>query len=539
MSRYLYGYKNFTPNAKGATHYLIENTTAGISRYMSVASEGGRNILTFSETNYRVNNGSIALAYLGAVLTNWQNITYFIERDVETGFFMCYYVESAVIASGNVYFNVRVDYWASYLLKANISDIHVTRCNRNVGNGYYDEIKKCCISSLSDRVKIPQIDAPIVADSNGFIDEQSVAFVFSVSMVLVQNVLGTNSVSNTYLCAIELDKVRECFTNASIDVSSFNGFELAQQLISGIYKTGNGSAKTGDFNAFVNAIWCIPSFMLGNLVFSSGYNFHSKCAIGANTDLSFNTALIESDYFSWVISMPNLDKNFKWYFGTITGGLPLQLGTSSEHLYIEVDLSNNDINLTARQGDTTKDITNMFVVDSVGSTQQESDLKALVRNLGIVADVVNVGLQALKGGLSGGTIGALISGTSGLIHQAQGYLSMINEPNATATNARGKATASYCHYVYSYQIANHLLNYPFYFTGVKSASNEKETARKEGVNFNVYVDSLRSVLNYDLLGEGTETDTFIMCDATIENIPLTARDDIAKQLKEGVSYVTA
>ncbi len=555
MSRYLYGYKNFTPNAKGATHYLIENTTAGISRYMSVASQGGRNILTFSETNYRVNNGSIALAYLGNVLTNWQNITYFIERDVETGFFMCYFVESAVIASGNVYFNVRVDYWASYLLKANISDIHVTRCNRKLKNGYYDDVKETFTPFRSTSVfNFCENNYVINPDQDGTIltsgdleaigvhpygenyelqtlTAEDLSIIVDATFNLEENASGSRTISKTQLFNIDIADLLDDFANVGM-FANMHFLEVIRGAIGCITKVTSTGSFFRNNEIKINHLYILPNFFLSADEYRTSNYIEGISRIGDESDHIIKLYFMGDVHEVRQLPILSLPKNHKWAFGCVGNLLDITrpVDYDGEAIKIAFDFAPCEARATITQRSNYKEITSSFELPLTLASNTTDAIDGVVKTIKNTAVTMGA-LLSIYAGAQSGNFGLIAGGVGGI---AGAVSRQLGKSNPMTTEQTGSAFTSYNWLL----VDDDQVIAPFVYVGVASTINEEEHARKDGVNYDEYIETL-NLDDRDLLGEGTDADTFIMCDATIENIPLTARDDIAKQLKEGVSYVTA
>ena len=161
MSRVLRLYANFTPNQSNNTFYMYVNTANYLTKILGHLKQ-----IEIPLDNYRINTGTIKIKKDLIIDFDIKNCTYAIEWEkgisaTRTFIYKCYHVRSYEELDYYI-LNVEVDLWGTYLKDAELTNINVTRCNRNIGVGVYDEIENttedledfCESTSIKNQLKL-------------------------------------------------------------------------------------------------------------------------------------------------------------------------------------------------------------------------------------------------------------------------------------------------------------------------------------------------------------------------------------------------
>ena len=475
-------YKNKTPNQPNGLHYVFSN----FSNYLA---ELGTPFLQFTLDNYRINGGTIEVA-TSAPYSDVDAITYVIDN--RDNYNRCYFVDYAEIQSGYLVLRVHVDWWASYLYKATVSNLRVTRCNRNVGIGVYDPIQATKGASFE------------LLDSTRNFNVDDLAIVYTVAFATgLSSIFVNNSGTQLGLFATELSALQHTPEGVS-------KIDWAIKLVSGIY---SANATIGDLDAGVLNAFFIPKAYLA-IKSGSVPVFKTKPPEGEFTlTPEFEVAPL---IFPVTINKA-INPNFEYYVGTKLSGLKMTRTTESQiQIRYEFIAKQDGFQVIVRQGSQMLDITDAF---SVGLTSNDGSLtysQKIAKGIQGIGSVASGAFQIMKGG-AGYVTGALqiTSAISNVIEQGNAKYSQGGDGVSTFRLLSGAAGD------------------PFYCTKYESTDDEQAHARLFGATFNQQVASIDSVFTFPYLGSGT-AETYLAATCEIDGICMNARDDIISQLKEGV-----
>lgn len=475
-------YKNKTPNQPNGLHYVFSN----FSNYLA---ELGTPFLQFTLDNYRINGGTIEVA-TNAPYSDVDAITYVIDN--RDNYNRCYFVDYAEIQSGYLVLRVHVDWWASYLYKATVSNLRVTRCNRNVGIGVYDPIQATKGASFE------KIDSTREFDVDDLAIVYTVVFATGVSSVLVNNSGTALSVFANKLSTIETPP------------TGISKLDWAISLVSGIY---SAQATIGDVDANVLYAYLIPEAYL-TIKSGSVPTFKTKPPEGSwNLTPSYEVAPI-------IFSVPmnkSINPNYEYYVGTKLTGLKLTRTTESTiQIRYEFIAKQDGVQVFVRQGAQMLDITDAF---SIGLTSNDGNFTS--------SQKIAKGVQ---------TIGSVASGAFQIMKGGAGYVTGALQITSAIANVIEQGNAKYSQGgdgVSTFRLVSGTVGDPFYCAKYESTDNEQAHARLFGATFNQQVASIDSVFTFPYLGSGT-AETYLAATCEIDGICMNARDDIIAQLKEGV-----
>lgn len=476
-------YKNKTPNQPNGLHYVFSN----FSNYLA---ELGTPFLQFTLDNYRINGGTIEVA-TSAPYSDVDEITYVIDN--RENYNRCYFVDYAEIQSGYLVLQVHVDWWASYLYKATVSNLRVTRCNRNVGIGVYDPIqatKGGTFEKLDETRNFGIDDLAIV---------YTVVFATGVSSILVNN-------SGTALAIFANE-----LSSLGTPPEGVNKLDWAISLVSGIF---SAQATIGDLDANVLNAYLIPKNYVAAKVGVGVPTFKTKPPQGSwNLTPTYEVA----PYIFTANINKVINPNFEYYVGTKLTGLKLTRTTEAEiSIRYEFITKQDGVQVFVHQGSQMLDITDAF---SIGLTSNDGNLTSsqkIAKGVQAIGGIASGAFQIMKGG-SGYVTGALqiTSAIANVIEQGNAKYSQGGDGISTYRSLTGDVVD------------------PFYCVKYESTDNEQAHARLFGATFNQQIPSIDSVFNFPYLGSGT-AETYLAATCEIDGICMNARDDIIAQLKEGV-----
>ena len=519
MARTLYLFKKCKPNLGNNTHYF----GTGAQLRALLAANPASYVGTFTENSYRIETGHVKLQ---AQLSNYNAITYIIDEDTETGYFKAYHVMNNSVVGGYVDFSVQVDLWGSNIFLAEFSKMHAIRCNRNIGGGWYDDIKTSVIDP--NNYLEPAIYPSLTIDRQ---TAQSTFWVFFLAeCVISQNLIGTEAITETKLYALSLAEV---YGLAASVRKGYKPVEVAAALISGIYKFNYSSPR--DYAINVKQIFIAPLSVVPRLSDS----VTSSSWLG---ELNVNVYVVDAFitpnlYLNQGIS--SIDPDYEYYIGAGLNVRPLRrvIDAADNYTQIIYKVAADGLKVTLRQGSHDDDITDAFILPLTSNAKIDDALTK-------ISFAINFGLRTYANARqifeSDAKKRDIYGGVSDLIGQ---FTSALGNGGASPSglNAQGDATTTFGWTIpnaeqTSEDITN--ISNPYTIFKFKSLKNENEHARINGANFDKFVTSFADVASCSLLGTGTLTDTYIVLDSVeVEGVQEEAEQFIKGELSRGVYYV--
>ena len=190
MARVLRLYANFTPNQGNNTYYQYS-----LMRNFLVYTLENLTQIEIPLDNYRINMGTIKIKKDAITDFNIKNCTYAIEWEkgetiTSTFLYKCYHVRSYEELDYYI-LNVEVDLWGTYIKDADLSNINVTRCNRNIGVGVYDEIENTTETDEDGRIFVkPQLNNSWLDTTGTYGHDDYISIVYVVEHNIKQQVFG-------------------------------------------------------------------------------------------------------------------------------------------------------------------------------------------------------------------------------------------------------------------------------------------------------------------------------------------------------------
>lgn len=522
-------YKEFTPNTANAVHYLFEDANDYVNKISPYL------VVSYDIENYRINRNVLMIKFDNHInAKNYDDITYICDNFDEHGYQRFYFVDNCYQQSGYAFYNLSIDYWASYIYRARIDNIHVKRCNRNIATGVYrdDFITK---TNLNEWLPISGITS---GSNNKSFDVNKSSIVFCMSYNVVSS--NTGSIDTTQLFAINLKDLKENYChytekgeereqNKKLELSQkTNAVDYAIAVVGGIYGVSAWGPIKDTNDAKVTQAWIVDNSLLlttYNLV--EGIKTRNLYD-GRTLSSTLVNAVVPSNlsrYFSL-----NLDKNFNYYVGTQGKGLKIKkLSDSPTKVQYTVIVGQSDLKVIVKQGDNQMDITDAFAVQLTMNAGEITGLRAMIST--IQQSYQEVGkFMTLKNNKNATTFdytGLLVDYAGGfqnkfvgtLIGSGDGYLNFRNLLSSGYTTN------------YDENINFPVYN-PYALTKCQSIENEDEIVAREGITFDCYISDLSYIFDYNLL---TETNnTFLQCDCNVTNTILDACNLIKTKLASGI-----
>lgn len=482
-------YKGITPNTNNLHYYFTD--------FADYLTELGTPFTQFELDNYLINQNQ---AIVNIPEADAIDITYMIEQ--RDGYYRCYNVDFVNYQTNGAVFNISVDYWASYIAKASIDKIRVTRCNRNVGIGVYDSI------AVTRNEGIKQVIGETY---------DSGTIIFTANMVIKTATATEPAVTMVKTYGVRLQEL--VTKDGDTVVTDINTFFKMVDLISGINQIvgtgGIGTLTCSILHVYVGDDKVINSACksgVGLPTFKSNCKWH-------NGTLTFIPAYeLQPHEFNYEREIA-IDINNEYYVGTKHYGLKLTRTTESTiKVNYQFLYKQDGMQVLVKQGAQSLDITNAFSYSTTTSEGVMTTQEQIAKGIGVIG--------SFAGGVNAISRGEILSG---VLNVTSAINSILPKSNGGYIGG-GDGLSEHSH------IVNGALYHDNweYLTRYESCDDEKAQARLFGATFNQQIASLEGLTNYALLGEGTLTDTYIKCDCCVNNIPTLAQNYITSKLNSGV-----
>lgn len=539
MAKTLYLFNGITPNIKGHPYFNIK-VFANYLAYL----QANYSYETISDDNYRINSNIVKISNTN--LTN-KLFTYAIETD-GNGWHRCYFIDMITEQSNMLYLQLSIDYWGSYYLASNVDYLHVTRCNRNIGNGLYDDVRAS--KGYGDVAFYFGGDILSQGNPRRYVGLSTVFLIFSLSYNLQENITGEKNVSTTELMGIRLNQLKDFYVSKADGDAETSGteahkikyqtniFDIVSDFLGGVIGV---SSTFGTNKANVNMAYIVHESLIE---FSS----HTKPFIQAKSlllDKQIEFADEDEDedisiFFylrkqrrnmNYTIHHSDVNINKVYYLGVEhDNGLLLPRVTQDLTIYYVCEASNDKLNIYCEYGEKQFDLTNNFIFVVSENTNYTSPLRMVASSF-VSAMSIYMGMSKAYA-KSGATIAGL-TGASGLI-SASGLTG-----DATLNkDLRGNGDASITFNEKVNDSRRGYLQTPFAVTEYESLIDEKAKARVYGASFDKQIEDINSIFTFALLGEGDYNLTFLISDdVKINNLPSIARQQIENAFTSGVELL--
>lgn len=496
-------YSNQSPNT-GRNAYIFATSDAEYLNALGIADYVITDVSKFTYQNgilrVRIENAANPEANMKAV---YRRITYAIIDETDSSYFKCYFITSSEYRSGYVLFNVEPDMWGTYISQVKFGTFFVTRCNRNIGQGYYDPIAYTEGSAITTALNS---DTPALSD---------IAIYYAAVNQTGTESLIQDASSYMALYANDFAELNETKPEAITSV-----IDWAIILIGGI-NAAKGVYATSDIEAYVFKAYIAPNIYQSYI--SSMPIFKSK-TIFTDGDTEITPDRTQAAYTAnWASFTINIDPDFEYYVGTKLHGLQLPRSTQPINVTYKYIFGQSDMRVLVSCGDKSLDITEDFEVMLTVTNGVMSETQQIGQLLGILAGTLIPAAGAAAAGsvsIAGATAGA--AGVASNIFQSaqQGNGRVIGAGNGALSWRNGLT-----------------LEYPYKQRTYKSTQDEKAKARLFGANFAEYCDDMADIMEHELLGGGAMSDfnlTYLQATVQVYGIPDEARKYIEDCFTSGI-----
>lgn len=484
--------------------------------------------------NYKIVNGVVTLNF---DLEN--EYSYIIEVDEELidkagyvgvkvfKYWHCYFINSTAKRSGYTILACDTDVWGTFYPDVELYNIHVSRCNRNIGRGRFDTINAYDTTGLTDNwYKAIGGDETTTTGINS-LDDTQVDIIFVANCVMAQSGTGKTNATGTFVFANNLSYFKDL-----ADASGVSTLEYACRFVSGI----TGLKESGwltDLNASISSVYIVPSAYVTKT--NVGFTFTGLTPYTGTTENLGRFWLVKPNltkhYFD--MKVDDLSPNFQWTLGVKDEGLEVLRSTQNELACIETSFNYDGVKILVRQGKEQYDVTNRFAVGVIGKAEQTDVLERINNTIHFVGSMIN-NLFSISGGVKSyrekGDMGRL----AGSITNFTNFLSDATTNRASANTSKSNSDG---YLTFNYQ--NHKLFYPFYLTYKKSAIDEEQHARLYGASFDVTLTWINDLYSYPVFyaSDYETTYTFVQAEVEITQAPTDALNFIKGVFAGGV-YLT-
>ena len=520
MARELLLYTDVTPNRNEATHFVFSS----VAQYLAALPAPA---LTIPFDNYRINEGRV-LAKLDTnnfPLPIVSHITYIVERDTaEANFLNCFFVLNSYDQSDYAVFNIENDYWASHMLFANFSHIHVTRSNYKFGHmGVFDE------------PQYTYLDLAAI-NHNRTLARDAVCMVVEMQYNLTQGVFGNDQISATSLFAFNLDDIYAYIHGINANFDNLNIVNKAIDFIGSLYAIR--STGGGDLACQVLRTWIVPASVVSNSgVTLKNFVFKGYLTNGQESVWSTDVNIIKPKHEIVPVLLSDLLGTYDWedifpqykaYLGAYYRGLEITRYTDGSAnrggiAYYHYVFANSGLSVLVQYGEQMNDITQSFEIEL---TTNNGTLSSLEKGAKALQEVTTAILAVAGGFAAGGAVGAIGGGVVAGIRT----LSKMKVAPTLSTIGSGDGAYSFDNGSPS------TLKLPYAISIVESKDDEKAKAYHDGVQFDEYINAFPT-------GNGTicrpvsgyRQGYYISCDKfVLEGVPMQAERYIRDELARGV-----
>lgn len=526
-------YKNIVPNYDTNIHYYFTDPATYYDEL------NGYLVSDLEVDNYRINLNRLSLSLSNlpyAIAEIAEDLTYIIEYEQDERddfiYWRCYYVNDYVIQSGKMILSLSVDQWGSYIHKANISQIHVSKTNREIaqfGQGRY--LTPVNVNQYSDPI-FDILGNDYIADTNATIG-------FVADCVIKEWATGEN-ITARYIFMQKLSVVESYFS--AEELATHSAVEIATRFVSGIKGTDTNN-NLFDYNKLsIASIFLLPFNYENYFSIDYGLYFKAKTPYDDEEEKTILFDLVQPNRikYNYVFDgediashYEELNEDYLNIFGTRRNGLELTRSVEGTKAYIEYTIDYQGLKVMAWCGNQSKDLSNAFTLHSIGATNEmtwakeiSSYIKMFTSELptmiaGVAASIATENpLPAIGAGL--GVVGSL----------SADFLSNTSQPRNLTGSDDGFITfnpTSSAYYRY--------INNPIMLTKFPSFTDGERKTRMQGVAVDLYISSLTELNDVDLLGKTTLNPfnhTFVMCEALVDGVPIIARNAIIDKLTGGI-----
>lgn len=482
-------FKGISPNT-GKNPYLLYSS---IDNFMTALSSESAGTYATEQYSYRAETGVFRLKWDGdaasAMTVSYACVT---DNQTDATYLRAYHVASVTFISGYLEIRTTLDLWGTFYAQAQISNITVTRSNRNIGDGIYDEIA----------LTTPEASVDGVGSSE---DLSSICCVFVVQYnVKSASLFGNGAISATKMFAY--------YKPANYDLKQI----VAQ--VSAIYAAKGGFF--GDTEAAVIKAYLCP---LASILFNASTQNLPTFLIRDAEELT-PTHEIFPCQSTQNVEVGALSPNNNYYIGTLSQAIKIRRSTNAgQHVAatIKTTVSTDGLQISIRNEEgKEEDITDSFSVDITTNDGNMTSLERIQKAISTVGAVAG-GIAQISAGGAGIVSGGLQLANVGTNLFVPGSPKFSNGGDGLLTYGDGTKDEQ-----------------PFKLFSYPSIRNEEERAARFGASFFEHVDSLEAVAGAPALFPSYNMPAFVQASATVSGVNEDARAAVENAIAGGI-YIKA
>lgn len=475
-------------------------------------------LLSLPFGSWRFNRGQILISK--EVFTqnkkDWGRVVYLCDTGEDGTPATFWHVTSKTEQSGYIVFNIVKDLWGTNYPYASLKELRISRCNRDVGNGYLDEIKEV---DGNEHYKAIKLLDPL----SNYIVVMLISVVMSTTTMF-----GNNPLNQTLMFGIPLNEIYSKLNASPWD--KLDPVDKVRFLVGGLRSAKNSEGGSGSTDIAVLRCWIVPRELVSlsstsinqlngtSFVNPTGYDFKNVALVNPTQGyMSFDMADFIGNANEWYY-------NYKLAFGPWGHEMALTRFTNDTKVYVRSFVGSSDVKIELVQGSNVLDVSSSFELNLNVNNQLGTNAEQLQKVVSKLVAIVGAGAI---GYAKGGVGGAVLAGATTAI-------ASIEHPKATSpASTNGDGATSFFG-----GNANGVL-YPWVLKGYKSLADEMKNAYFNGANFDVRNNDLNGIQNEKHLGANSyeEHSTFIQCSSLeVSLVDRETSDFISQEFKRGIKY---
>lgn len=541
---------NFTPNSPGGKYYFPKSPYAGyttedrhyqannslLSRMMNdaLSAEG---LEVFRSYTYKIYDQYIDIPQLNNNSPRKAiDITYVALNDGDKILF--YFVDRVLPLPQGYRLYTRIDYWATYISATNITNVVFKKSNLQVGNGneYYYYTDEVINFDLSRKVYLKAL--------NRNLTRANISVLAVIKHKVYQNFNDSLEVINVY--GFKPADIAARYNRTNILASDI--YELISEVLN-IYAisegTGQGTAQILKAYLYDNASYVSKALLEFDTISTNGTKQKLECWEMSESVNEYNIDIINNS--PGIVFNPDaIALAANTYIELYGIGTPLAFGTKYNNIKLppfvltysvkaRYEIGKDYFRVFVSQGQEERDITTAFEVGGIANTGTLTALQAAAKWLGIGAQAAGGAFQISKGGagIVSGTA-AIGNAITGIVNQNGGTVIGSGNGVVTFNEIIENDSGEIWHFIHSSAYAQGAAQ------GLKilSAGAFCDIPYQSPTqNLLSYLSGLKPLYKGISAEAKKITEPYIVCEATVDNVPYEAIDTITNALAAGIRII--
>ncbi len=361
-----------------------------------------------TEDNYRLNNNILRVqAYSDMDLShftigNAHTVHSVIHVIPNTVYKRVYNVTGYEIQSGYAEFTLKLDLWHTYIEFANIHNLHVTRCTRDILQnskhvGYFSDPIEAMQKPQYEHLVIKSITNPSITLSYGNNNEKMKDSDFMLVIAIKYNVkeLQSGALTNTRLFALNLHTV---FDTIKSDYPQSLKINALEDFLSGIYKMATHDTPPQYTDCQPVGAWIIEKELVKYEIQSGlGYDMLDVTSnIKGLHDVTVTSYRVLASNLTRTLTYTNI-KNSNVYLGLMHNNIKISNIKGADQVAVNLHfvIGADDVKVLLIEGDKQINITSGFAVNFTtveGDIRNERQVVDELQNtMPLLASMVSMG----------------------------------------------------------------------------------------------------------------------------------------------------